>query len=407
VKRKVLVRELKPGMYVSELDRPWVDTPYMLQGRLIRSEKDVEQMAQFCEYVFIDELRGQENDTLKSRDERGHAIGSTLAESPLRGRTQYADAHPVEKELPMASEARETASQILSSVKLAAENGLNLDIEQVKQGVDGLCESIVRNPDALMFLAQLRNTRSSIYDRAINAAVYLLAFGRYLALTRGELAELGFGGLLMDIGKLKLPTELLEKATPFLPAEHSLFKKHVAFGESMIQDLPSVTARVTHMISQHHEREDGSGYPAGLRGAQLSPHGKMAAIVDAFQDLVMGRPHGRPFPPHEALQLLQTWGGRFFHKGLVEHFIQCTGVYPVGSLVELTTGAVGIVVGQNRKSRLQPRILLVLDAKKHPYASPVVIDFLKDRETEYGVEYEIGRSLEFGMYGIDPKNYYL
>ncbi|HEX7812787.1 MAG TPA: HD domain-containing phosphohydrolase [Burkholderiales bacterium] len=407
MKRKVLVRDLKPGMFVSELDRPWVDTPYMLQGRLIRSEKDVEQMAQFCEHVFIDELRGQENDQPKGRPERDPAAPSTPEEISFRGKTPYADAHPVEKELPLASEARETAVQILTSVKLATEKGLNLDVEQVRQAVDGLCESIIRNPDALMFLAQLRNTRSSIYDRAINVAVYLLAFGRYLALTRQELSELGFGGLLMDVGKLKLPAEFLDKTTPFARAEHSLFKKHVAFGEAMVQGLPGVTARVRHMIAQHHEREDGSGYPAGLRGTQLSPHGKMAAIVDAFEELVMEKPYGRPFPPHEALQLLQTWGGRFFHKPLVEQFIQCTGVYPVGSLVELTTGAVGIVVAQNRRNRLQPRILLVLDTRKKPYPAPKIVDLLKDRENEYGVEYEIGRSLEFGMYGIDPKDYYL
>lgn len=407
MKRKVLVRDLKPGMFVSELDRPWVDTPYMLQGRLIRSEKDVEQMAQFCEYVFIDELRGQQNDESETRPEPGRAAPVVLKEASFRGTTRYADSHPVEQELPLAAEARETVAQILTSVKLAADKGLNLDVEQVKHAVDGLCESIVRNPDALMFIAQLRNTRSSIYDRAINVAVYLLAFGRHLALTREELSELGFGGLLMDVGKLKLPAELIEKTTPYLPAEHSLFKKHVAFGEAMVQNLPGVTPRVRHMISQHHEREDGSGYPAGLRGTQLSPHGKMAAVVDAFEELVMEGPHRRAFPPHEALQLLQTWGGRFFHKALVEQFIQCTGVYPVGSLVELTTGAVGIVVAQNRRNRLQPRVLLVLDSKKKPLPSPKIIDLLKDRENEYGVEYEIGRSLEFGMYGIDPKDHHL
>lgn len=408
MKSKVFVRDLKQGMFVYKLDRPWLDTPYTFQGFLIQSDDDIEELAQYCEYVFIDELRAQPEKRPKDRPEGGHQVThSTIDQMAFRGKTQYPDTHSAEKELPFATEARQATVQILESVRMAVERGFNLDVEQVQHAVDGLRESIIRNPDALMFLTQLRNTQSSVYDRAINVAVYLLAFGRYLGLARDELSELGLGGLLLDVGKLKLPSELLEKKTTYTPAEHSLFKGHVAFSESMVQNIPGVTTKVSDMISQHHERENGSGYPKGLQSRQLSTFGKMAAIVDCFEELVIEHSYARPLPPHEALQLIQAWGGRFFHHALVEHFIQCTGVYPVGSLVELTTGAVGIVVSQNRKNRLQPRVLLVLDPKKSPISTPKVIDLLTDRENEYGLEYEIGRSLEFGMYGIDPKDYYV
>jgi HD-GYP domain-containing protein (c-di-GMP phosphodiesterase class II) len=408
VKKKVVVRDLKPGMFVYELDRPWLDTPYMFQGFLIQSETDIEELAQYCEYVYIDELRAQSETPPRGRRNRSYqAAQSILDAKAFLGKASYPDTHSTEEELPLASEARQATVQILESVRVAVGKGLNLDVEQVQHAVDGLRESIIRNPDALMFLTQLRNTKSSAYDRAINVAVYLLAFGRYLGLTRDELSELGLGGLLLDIGKLKLPENLLEKKATYTPAEHSLFKRHVAFSESMVHNMPGVTAKVRDMISQHHERENGSGYPKGLHGRELSPFGKMAAIVDCFEDLVIEHRFARPLPPHEALQLIQSWGGRIFHQALVEHFIQCTGVYPVGSLVELTTGAVGIVVSQNRKNRLQPRVLFVLDSKKSPIPSPKVINLLTDRENEYGLEYEIGRSLEFGMYGIDPKDYYV
>jgi HD-GYP domain-containing protein (c-di-GMP phosphodiesterase class II) len=408
VKKKMFVRDLKPGMFVYELDRPWLDTPYKFQGFLIQSDSEIEELAQYCEYVFIDELRAQPEKRPKGRRDRSYQVGQSIVDvQAFLGKTAYPDTHSAEKELPFAIEARQTAAQILDSVSEVMQKGLKLDVEQVQHAVDGLRESIIRNPDALMFLTQLRNTQSSAYDRAINVAVYLLAFGRYLGLTRDELSELGLGGLLLDIGKLKLPEELLGKKTTYTPAEHSLFKRHVAFGESMVQNIPGVTTKVKDMISQHHERENGSGYPKGLHGKKLTAFGKMAAIVDCFEGLVMEHNIARPLPPHEALQLIQTWGGRFLHQALVEHFIQCTGVYPVGSLVELTTGAVGIVVSQNRKNRLQPRVLLVLDSKKSRIPSPKVIDLLTDRENEYGLEYEIGRSLEFGMYGIDPKDYYV
>lgn len=423
MKKKVFVRDLKPGVFVSELDRPWLDTPYMFQGFLIQAESDIEELAKYCECVFIDELKAQPEKQAKGRQKQAKVRLKPAAESDLetaghqvvvsstdlavfRGKTSYPDTQSAQKELPFAAEARQAAAQILDSARTVMEKGLNLDGEQVQHAVEGLRESIVRNPDALMFLSQLKNTKSSAYDRAINVSVYLLAFGRYLGLSRDELSDLGLGGLLLDIGKLKLPVDLLEKKATYTPPEHALFKKHVAFGESMVENMPGVTEKVREMISQHHERENGSGYPNGLHGKDLSTFGKMAAIVDCFEELVIERPFSRPLPPHEALQLIKAWGGRFFHPALVEHFIQCTGVYPVGSLVELTTGAVGIVVSQNRKNRLQPRVLLVLDSRKAALPSPKVIDLLTDRENEFGLEYEIGRSLEFGMYGIDPNAYY-
>jgi len=238
------------------------------------------------------------------------------------------------------------------------EQGLKLDLAVVQQAVEGLRDSIIRNPDALLFLTQLRNTTASNYDRAINVAVYLLAFGRHLCLTRQDLSELGLGGLLLDVGKLKLPMELLEKSTTYTAAEHALFKRHVPMGEAMLQNIPGVTDRVMEMVSQHHEREDGSGYPRGLRADQSGTFGRMAAIVDCFANLVMERSYARAVPPHEALQIVYAWGGRFLHPALVEIFIECTGVYPAGSLVELMTGEVGILLARSVCRRDQDKSLI-------------------------------------------------
>ena len=395
-------------MFVYELDRPWLDTPYLFQGFPIVDQDDIEQLAQYCQYVFVDELRDQSQFRPPQRMESGSqesADPSAPRRSAFHGKTKYPDVHPAGNEIPAARQAQETATQILFSVRAAMEQGLNLDVALVQHAVDGLRDSIIRNPDALLFLAQLRNTKTAEYDRAINVAVYLLAFGRYLGLTRQELSELGLGGLLLDIGKLQLPPELLEKRSMYSSAEHSLFKRHVSFGESMLKSATGISEKVMDMIAQHHEREDGSGYPRGLPSGKLSTFGKMAAIVDCFEELVIERPYARPLPPHEALQLIQSWGGRFFQGALVEHFIQCTGVYPVGSIVEMRSGEIGIVVSQNRKNRLQPKVLLVLDHKKVRYDAPKMIDLLKSRNY-YGAEYEIDRTLEAGMYGIDPRDYY-
>jgi HD-GYP domain-containing protein (c-di-GMP phosphodiesterase class II) len=408
LKTKVLIQDLKPGMFVYELDRPWLDTPYLFQGFPILDQEDIDQLAQYCQYVFVDELRDHSQFRPPQRPGASSleaASASTAKRSAFHGTTNYPDVRPAGMEMPAARQAQETATQILFSVRAAMEQGLKLDVELVKRAVDGLRDSIIRNPDALLFLAQLRNTKTAEYDRAINVAVYLLAFGRHLGLSRQELSELGLGGLLLDIGKLQLPPELLDKTSMYTATEHSLFKRHVSFGESMLKSATGISDKVIDMLAQHHEREDGSGYPRGLPAKQLGTFGRMAAIVDCFEELVIERSYARPLPPHEALQLIQSWGGRFFQRALVEHFIQCTGVYPVGSLVEMRSGEIGIVVSQNRNNWLQPKVLLVLNHKKVRFESPTLIDLLKSRNY-YGVEYEIDRTLEAGMYGIDPRDFY-
>jgi HD-GYP domain-containing protein (c-di-GMP phosphodiesterase class II) len=164
---------------------------------------------------------------------------------------------------------------------------------------------------------------------------------------------------------------------------------------------------VVDMVRGHHEREDGSGYPGHLLGAQISVPAKMAAIVDCFDALTSVRPYARTHTPYEALQMLYDWGKQMLHGPLVEEFIQCLGIYPVGGLVELNSGEVGLVVAHNRVRRLKPRILLLLDHHKKAYRSPIMLDLLTAPKLPDEVPYAISRALEDGMYGINPQDYYL
>ena len=227
---------------------------------------------------------------------------------------------------------------------------------------------------------------------------------------REELALLGLAGLMLDIGKIKLPKELLAKTQLLTPAEHSLMKRHVGFGESILRSSPGISGTVIDIVSQHHEREDGSGYPHGLGHGAISVYGKMAAIVDVYRELTVPNlnSNSRAYSSYDALQTMHDWAGKFFHPGLLEQFVQCIGIYPVGSLVELNTGEVAIVIAHSRVRRLRPRVMLILDPKKRPHSSPVMLDLINEPVSPMaGIRYEVTRGLEKGMYGIDPKDYYL
>lgn len=407
MKQKVLVKDLKLGMYVNELDRPWLDTPYLFQGFLIQSQQDIEEVGKYCEHVFVDPLKAQ---YAGQTSRLGFSLESEAEQNIKRGPMRYVDKGPVEGELPRAKRVSENAVEVINRIRLEIEDKPKFAVKNATVLVESMVDSIVDNPDALMLLSRLRQSDSNAYDHAIEVAIFMLAYGRQMGFPREELSLLGLAGLLLDIGKIKLPKELLEKTTPYTPAEHSLMKRHVAFGEAILRSSPGISATVVDIVSQHHEREDGSGYPRGLRGAEISVYGKMAAIVDVYRELTAPNPNSNAgaFSPYDALQTMHGWAGKFFHPGLLEQFVQCIGIYPVGSLVELNTGEVAIVIAHSKVRRLRPRVMLILDAKKQPHANPVMLDLMNDPTSPVaGIRYEVTRGLEKGMYGIDPKDYYL
>lgn len=407
MKQKVFVKDLKPGMYVNDLDRPWLDTPYLLQGFLVQTQDDIDEVGKYCEYVFIDPLKAQ---YVGQTSRMGLFLDEPGDQFVTRRPDRYADKVSVEEELPRAKQVSDQAVDVINRIRLEIEEKPKFAVKNATVLVESMVDSIVDNPDALLLLTRLRQSDASSYDHAIEVAIFMLAFGRQMGFPREELSRLGLAGLLLDIGKIKLPKGLLEKTQPYTPAEHSLMKRHVNFGETLLRASPGIPTVVIDIVSQHHEREDGSGYPRGLRHAEISVYGRMAAIVDVYRELTAPNPDSKSgaYSSYDALQTMHGWAGRFFHPGLLEQFVQCIGIYPVGSLVELNTGEVAIVIAHSRVRRLRPRVMLILDSKKRPHASPMMLDLINDPVSPVaGIRYEITRGLEIGMYGIDPKDYYL
>ncbi|HWQ39120.1 MAG TPA: HD domain-containing phosphohydrolase [Burkholderiales bacterium] len=408
MKIKKTIDELKPGMFVLELDRPWLDTPFPLQGFLVQSPEDIETLREYCEYVFIDPLReqiGANTARLRAGPLASLATGKD-ARVPL-GVQSYPIERSVEEELPSAKVAYDSAIETLTQIRNSIERGRALDAEAVSRLVEGLVGTIVSNPDALMLILRMRKEAQPAYVQAMSVAAHMLAFGRHLGLPIPELALLGMAGLLLDVGKLRLPRELVDKKQLLSRAEYALMKRHVQYGEDILRQTKGTPERVVEIVAQHHERENGSGYPRGLRGTELTVYGRMAGIVDCYRELTFGGPAGTAVSPYEAMEVIHGWGGKFLHPVLVEQFTQCIGIYPVGSLVELNTGEVAIVVAHNRAYRLRPRLMIILDPHKREYPAPKSVDLMHAPIADAGVPYEIKRALEPGMFGIEPRDYYL
>jgi HD-GYP domain-containing protein (c-di-GMP phosphodiesterase class II) len=394
-RKQVAVGELQFGMYVAELDRPWTDTPFMFQGFHLRTDQQLAALKKFCRHVFIDL-------------ERSENLRPPAPEFPIKGSTAYPETASVESEFhPAAQRYDQILACVAELLKPAARQGGVLDAKQVKESIQGLADSVVRNPDAMLLVTRLREQSAAAHARALQVSIYLLVFARFLQLRRDELELLGLLGLLQDIGKTRLPAQLLQRGGPLAPEENELAKRHVEYSAEILAATPGLPLRLPELALLHHERQDGSGYPRGLKGAQIGLYGAMAAIADTFDALTALRPYAEPLAPSSALSYLYKERGIGFHAELVEQFIQCVGAFPVGSVVELNSGEIGIVITQNLVRRLKPRVMVVLDGEGNPMRPHKILDLDKDPKITPEEPYRIKRTMEQSKVQVDPREMFL
>jgi HD-GYP domain-containing protein (c-di-GMP phosphodiesterase class II) len=258
-----------------------------------------------------------------------------------------------------------------------------------------------------MWVARLREQDIATYGHGLQVSVYLTAFGRHLGFPKNLLSVLAQIGLLLDVGKMRLPKALLEKQGRLSGEEFEEVKAHVQHSLDILGETPAFDSEVILGIGQHHERMNGSGYPKGLVGEEISVVGRMAGIVDCFAALTNHRPYAAAVSSYEALRSITGWGGDYFHEPLVQQFVSSVGVFPVGSMIELSTGEVAIVVAHNKVRRLKPRVLVVTGPDKTKLPHPSMLDLLYDPKMggEQGIF--IKRGLASGAYGLDLADYYL
>jgi HD-GYP domain-containing protein (c-di-GMP phosphodiesterase class II) len=536
---RVAVSDLEFGLYVVELDRPWLDTPFLLQGFLADSQIELDTLRKFCSYVYIDlelsdatvaskwraaqssptarhqhesplpdngpvaktltnksatdtRVMSNDADIAGNRDPDGDgattAIRPTQIENrragsnrPFPPRTDprvsdetrqrfrefvrataisqsadepegnlfgrisqwlknrladgrqkdgdatsreehlpqvladllpvgvspvvYRDTSAIEAELPRARQAFASGETVLQSMLHSIKMSEVPDVAAAKECVDQLVESMVANPDALMWVARLRDEDINTYHHGVKVSLYLIALGRHLGLPKAQLAELGLIGMLADVGKTKVPRLLLAKPGMLSPAEFELVKGHVDFGLASLDGSAGLTPAVMQGIAQHHERLDGSGYPMGLKGNEIGIYGRMAAIADSFSAMITPRPYADASSAQEALLSLYEWGGSSFSAPMIEQFVQAIGVFPVGSLVDLSNGEVAAVVAHNRFRRLEPKVLVLTSPDKSPLATPIERDLFELGKSSRD-RLRIMRGLRMNTFGLKLRDYY-
>ncbi|MGH8507774.1 MAG: HD-GYP domain-containing protein [Gammaproteobacteria bacterium] len=440
---KISTQNLQLNMFVSRLDRPWLGTPFPIEGVWIQDQATINLLQQHCQYVFIRTDRVRE--AIASNPERagvkraqnavldrllspgglplaspvsasalatGHSpspggnfggvvdfrpVKPTFYEDRTTLEEEYSGAHGVRREL------REALSEILEDVK----HGKAIHIVAVKAAVRGMMESILRNPDAAMWLRLMKDKNGYAHYHHVDTSALAVAMGRHLGFTSGEISNLGLGALLSNIGTANLPSDLLMRSNQLSEDEVSLVRRHVESAVALLTETPGVGKQVIDIIACRHEWFDGSGYPNGLRGAAIPVFGRIVAIAEWFDACTSNRQQVAAISPHAALQHLYRQRNTRFQAELVEQFIQTLGVYPTGTLVELTTGEIGVVISQNRVRQLRPRIMLMLGSDKSHYKSYPIVDLFKQATDQSGNPLSIVRAVDPAQYGIETQQFFL
>ncbi|MDI1309558.1 MAG: DUF3391 domain-containing protein [Methylotenera sp.] len=528
-REKIQVSLLDIGMFVCELDRPWLGTPFMLEGLLIDDNEQINTIASLCDFVYIDRTvsvgqhfaavpkeqvaikrEGTINRVILDSSTVNKAKNSTKLDAPnvkfsfleilkeihsgnqavLSGETKtsnsedifkvqyisdkqiieisddkiadtttlgsqiktdfsnfisgltswggkqrklksnkdnknskadlakneniqdgysitiFDDAPPVEDEIaaiyPIYEKSQIATKEMFEALALDHE----IDLTKIHEALDGMVESIERNPDALLWLAKLKQTDDYSYNHAMSVSITLMAFANFVSLPKNQVKDLGLAGLLQDIGKAKIPIELLNKQDKISQEEFEILKQHVEHALTLLADTQNISNTVIRTVAEHHERIDGSGYPYKLSGNQISLTGQMAGLIDTYCALTTNKVYARGVYNQIALEEIHTMRGVKFNGVLIDQLVQFLGIYPVSSLVELNSEEVGVVIQQNSVRRLLPRVMILLNPDKTRNEFPAIINLINSPSTPSGEPYKIIRGLPPDSYGLSANNYY-
>jgi HD-GYP domain-containing protein (c-di-GMP phosphodiesterase class II) len=319
----------------------------------------------------------------------------------------YPEPEATSAAMPKALEACEMSARTLTEIITRIADNAPIDLHALQTAADTLAENMISRPATMMLAARMRDENDRIYQHGLGVAIYLTMLGRHLGFQREPLAELATVGMLLDLGKMALDQSMLDKPGKFDAVESKLMQEHVAIGVERLAAAGVTSALVLRAIGEHHERVDGLGYPNGCAGDDISIYGKMAAIADSFVAMIGDRPYAPTMSTFEALRALFAEAGSRWHAPLVEQLVQAIGVFPVGSLIELSTGEVAIVTQDNRFRRLEPKVLILTDRDKQPVQDLMSLDLMKHNFAIAPKSVRIARGLPDGAFGVNFREYYL
>ncbi|MBK8971039.1 MAG: HD-GYP domain-containing protein [Hahellaceae bacterium] len=391
--KRIPIRALEVGMYISDMNVDWIPHANMQKKGRIPNERVIEKIkALGVQNLYIDTLKGKD-----TQDGLTEAEVEAINQDKLEKASALAPAvRPrlsLEEEMSQAAKLHNEAIGLVNGVMDDVKLGKALEVKAIDTLADGLLDSIFRNHNALACLGCIRDKDSYLMEHSVNLSVLMSIFGKSIQLDRDIMHQTIVGALLHDIGKILIPDEILHKPGKLSDDEFAEIKKHAVHSHDILKKTEGVGPLSVIVAAQHHEKMDGSGYPKGLKGDEISPFGRMTAIVDVYDAITADRCYHKGMPPTMAVKKLLEWSDHHLDRSLVNHFIRCIGIFPVGSLVLLESGRLGVVIEANEHDQRLPVIRVMYHTKFRTFLKTEKIDLANPKVQDRIVK------------AVDPRDY--
>lgn len=397
--KKIAIEQLQLGMYIHDLNCGWLDHGFLRTRFLLKSDASLDKIRQIgIRELYIDTERGLDVSLALTEEEVTEALEQDLAlvaqEIPKDERST-----PLAVERIQAKRILNEAIGVIGGLMNDARLGKPVELEHANALIDEMISSVFRNPDALLAFTRIRRVGRYTLEHSVNVAVLLIGLARRLGMERSQIQELGLGGLLHDMGKVMVPSAILNKPGRLTDDEFAVMRTHVNHSAEILSRIPGIPDIALEIARDHHERTDGSGYPDRKCGTAIGRAAQMAAIADVYDAISAERVYHKALEPHQALRKMLEWSSHHFDPELVQQFIRCVGIYPIGTLVRLRSGRLGIVVESGRDSPFQPIVRVVMDANRRRFLTVQDIDLARQGR---GSEERILNAESPSAWGINP-----
>lgn len=390
-------------MYVQEFCGSWMDHPFWKKALLIRSTEELQKVRDSgVTEVWIDTAKGADVpvDRLSAANtasEVEQQVDASLAEADQ-------DAAPAARKVDLDEEIGRAAricakgKQAVMSMFQEVRMGKAINAEAAGELVEEISNSVMRNPGALISLARLKSVDDYTYMHSVAVCALMVSLSRQLELDEATTKELGMAGLLHDMGKANMPMAVLNKPGKLTDEEFAIMKSHPGEGHRMLLASGSVGEIPLEVCLHHHEKVDGTGYPDRLSGDQISLFAKMGAVCDVYDAITSNRPYKVGWDPAESIRKMTEWSAGHFDSRVFQAFVRSVGIYPVGSLVRLDSGRLGIIIEQSEKL-LTPIVKVFFSVRSQLYIQPEIIDLSSPRASDKIVSREDPE--RWGMQNVD------
>ena len=374
--KKIDASQLQVGMYIHDLSCDWMTHPFVRNRFLIGSDAEIGKIrAAGIHDIVIDSARGldvQDAPTLAEAQAQTEAELVVIAAKPV-----IVTRVTLGEELKRAAMIRHQAAGLVRSVMQDARLGKAIELDQVSPMVQNITESILRNPCALMGLLRIKTADDYTFLHSVSVCTLLVAFCRSRNMDAETTYQAGLGGLLHDVGKALVPDKVLNKPGPLTEEEFAVIRQHPRNGYDILVKTPAIGPIPLDIALHHHERRDGSGYPDKQGEGAISELAQMAAIVDVYDAITADRCYHKGMSAAEALRKIYEWSKFHFNPAYVQEFMRCVGIYPVGTMVMLESGRLGVVIEPHPANLLAPKVNVFFDTKKNVYIKPETVDLSK------------------------------